>query len=491
MQQPDRQTDPLVRQVARQIDANRLIAPGATVVAGVSGGADSVAMLSILRELSAEPTRAYQLQVAHLDHALRPGSGADGAWVFDLAREWSLPCTVRRFSVARYARRRGQGLEEAARAARLDFFRELSARTGASCVAVGHHADDNVETVLYRIIRGTHLQGLGGMAPSRALGEACQLIRPMLCCTRGEIQAYCQRAGLQWLTDATNAETTYRRNFIRHELLPMLRENLNPRTDQALERLAAAAREVSDVLGDLGRDALDKALIQEQPGLLELDASVMAGFGPAVTGAAIRLALVRVGVPLRHIGSDRMADLGGILSRAGGAVPLPGGFEGRSHDGRFILQRCPGRADRADDDWQVRVQTDLTDPTDLPDGRQVRCHIQPHDPDVFAEHCRQRPPGTELLDADTTEPVLYCGPRGEGERFHPLGAPGRQTVGDFLTNLRMPPALRREVLCIRDARGLVYVAPLRIDDRVKITPDTRRVLRISVSDPAEKFSISP
>ena len=491
MQQSDQQTDPLVRHVARHIDAHRLIAPGQTVLAGVSGGADSVAMLSILRELSVAPARAYRLTVVHLDHALRPDSGADAAWVGDLAAAWSLPMAVRRFPVAKYAHRRGQGIEEAARAARLAFFGDQSTRTRAACVAVGHHADDNVETVLYRIIRGTHIQGLGGMAPSRPLTEACQLIRPMLNCTRSEIQAYCRRVGLPWRTDATNAETAYRRNFIRHELLPLLREKLNPRVDQALGRLAAAACEVSAVLADLGTDALDKALCQEQPGRLELDASALGRSGAAVTAAAIRLALVRLGVPLRQIGADRMVDLAAALSCPGAAVPLPGGFEARSRGGRFILQRRPVGTDGPCDDWQVSVRTDVTDPTDLPDGRQVRCRIQPNDPHAFAEHCRQRPAGTELLDADTTGPVLYCGPRRKGERFHPLGAPGRQTVGDFLTNLRMPPALRRSVLCLRDTRGIVYLAPLRIDDRVKITPATRRVLRISIVDPGQKFSISP
>ena len=490
MQHPERQTDPLVTRVADYIDANRLVAPGGCVLAAVSGGADSVAMLSILCALSADPARGYRLAVVHLDHGLRGDSGADAGWVSALAGARSLPCAVRRFPVARFARRRSQGVEEAARAARLAFFRHQAGRVGAACVAVGHHEDDNVETVLYRIVRGTHLQGLGGMAPARYLAEGTRLIRPMLCCARSDIRAYCRRVGVEWRTDPTNAQTTYRRNFIRHELLPMLREKLNPRADQALLRLAAAARDVVGLLDALADEALASARLEEQPGRAVLDAGDLAARPPAVTVAAVRLALVRLGVPLRRLGSDRMGDLAEALSQGRGVVALPGGFEARCRAGRLILQRCASQGEMPAERWQAPVLLDLAARTALPDGREIICSVRPHDPKAFDDHCRRHPPGTELLDADKTGPVLHCGPRRRGERFHPLGAPGRQTVSDFLTNLKVSPARRSRTLCVRDARGIVYLAPLRIDERVKITPATRRVLRISIVDAGEKSSVS-
>lgn len=482
MHQADKQTDPLVARVAEHIDTHALLVPRAGVLVAVSGGADSVAMLSILHALSADRARAYRLRVVHLDHALRPDSPGDAAWVADLARGWSLPCAVGRFPVARLARRRGQGVEEAARAARLAFFRRIAARTCADAVAVGHHADDNVETVLYRIVRGTHLHGLGGMAPARPLAGKCDLIRPMLGCTRSDIQAYCRRMSLTWRTDATNAETAYRRNFIRHELLPLLRAKLNPRADQALGRLAQAAREAARVLDQCANDALQAALIEEHTDHLVLDAAALSDRLPAVQTAALREALVRLGVPLREIGADRMADLADALSGRRRTVALPGGFEARSDAGRLILQQTvrPGRGDGPS---QAPVRLDLSGQTALPDGRKISCSIAPHDPKAFADHCLRRPEGVELLDADQTGPVLHCGPPAPGDRFHPLGAPGRQKVGDFLTNLKFPPARRRCVLCVRDARGIVYLAPLRIDDRVKVTSATRRVLRISIVGP--------
>lgn len=477
MSDPIEQSDPFVAAVRRAIDARGLIAPGAGVVVAVSGGADSVALLSALRTLSAERGRGYRLTVAHLNHRLRDAANVDAAWVADLARAWSLPCATRRFDVARWARRRGQGIEEAGREARLAFFRRQAARVRASCVAVGHHADDNVETVVYRIVRGTHLRGLAGMVPSRPLTDDVSLVRPMLDCTRADIEAYCARAGLTWRTDASNAETAYRRNFIRHELLPLLREKLNPQTGAAVLRLASAARDAAELIDHQACEAFETSLRQYEGGGLALDAAVLSAFPPVVRAAAIRAALERLGAGLRQVGADRLADLVDVLIGARPAVDLPGGFEARRRDGLLILQRRPAGEEQLPA-WDAPVALDLSGRTVLPDGRTIACCILPNDPQAFAEHCRLRPPGVEMIDADQVSAVLHCAPPARGAKFHPLGAPGRQTVSDFLTNLKLPPEQRATVLSISDEAGIVYLAPLRIADRAKVTPQTRRVLEV-------------
>jgi len=475
--EPIEQSDPLVAAVRGAIDARSLIAPGQGVVVAVSGGADSVAQLAALRTLAADPARRYRLTVAHLNHALRPDAPADADWVAHLAREWSLPFVTRRLDVARWARRRGQGVEEAGRHARYAFFKAQAARANASCVAVGHHADDNVETVLYRIVRGTHMRGLAGMAPSRPLTDEVTLVRPMLDCTRADIEAFCARAGLTWRTDASNAETTYKRNFIRHDLLPMLRENLNPQADAAVLRLAAAAREAAELIDHQASEAFEASLRQCEGGALALDAAALSAFPPVVRAAAIRAALERLGTGLRHLGADRMADILAVLTGASPAANLSGGFEARARGGLLILRPRP-TGDVQRPAWPAPVALDLAGRTILPDGRTLTCSIRPHDARAFAEHCRLRPPGVELLDADRIGKVLHCAPPGRGDKFHPLGSPGRQTVSDFLTNLKLALARRLAVLSITDETGIVYLAPLRIADRAKVTPQTRRVLEV-------------
>ena len=209
----------------------------------------------------------------------------------------------------------------------------MARRAGAACVAVGHHADDNVETVLYRIVRGTHVGGLAGMAPSRPLADGLTLVRPMLDCTRADIEAYCKRAGLTWRTDASNAETTYRRNFIRHDLLPMLREELNPQADAAILRLAGAARETADLIDHQAHAALEASIRQHEGDGLALDAAALSAFPPVVQTAAIRMALQRLGAGMRQLNASRMADLAAVLAGSLAATDLPGGFQARSRAG--------------------------------------------------------------------------------------------------------------------------------------------------------------
>ena len=481
MNEPVEQTDPLVSRVGRTIDAHRLIAPRSRVLVGVSGGADSVALLSVLLALSREPARDYHLTVAHLDHALRDAAAGDAAWVGELARAWSLPYVTRRFDVGRWAQRRRQGLEEAGRAARLAFFRHQASLADAHCIAVGHHADDNVETVLYRIVRGTHVRGLAGMAPSRRLEGERTLVRPLLECTRRDIEAYCRRTDLAWRTDETNVETVFARNFIRHDLLPLLREKLNPQADAALLRLAGAARDAAELIDEQADKALHVATREYRADRLALDAAALCAYPPVVRAAAIRRALERLGAPLRQVGADRMAELTDALDGAGGGVDLPGGFQVRRQAVLLVIQRCP-QIPTGQDPWDGPVALAVPGRTALPDGREILCAVRPYDADAFAEHCRLHPPGVELLDAEAAGPVLHAGPRVDGERFDPLGLGGRQTVGDFLTNLKIPPPQRRRAVCVRDETGIVYLAPLRLADRVKVTRATRRILEIRITE---------
>lgn len=473
--------DTFAEGVAGFIESRSLLARGASIVVGVSGGADSVALLAVLRELAARSRCAYRLTVAHLNHRLRDDAEADELFVAQLARRWGIPCVIARRDVGAEARRTSQSIEQTARTLRYEFLRSAARDARAGYVAVGHHADDNVETILYRIVRGTHLRGLAGIPESRPLGEGVTLVRPLLSSRRSEIEDFCTRSNLAWRTDPTNTDTAYRRNFIRHELLPLLREKLNPRTDEALLRLGAAGGKAEAVLRELGDAALARAAGEQDDRRIVLDPEVMRAEKPVIRAYALRAAMERLGAPLRMIGAERLAETA-RLAEAGppAAVTLPGGFAVRRETGRIVVEKSEDpRAAAGGDDAVVAMQ--CPGRTVLPDGRAVSCRLEPFEPDAFAEHCRNHPPGVELLDADRLGGALTIRSRLQGDAFRPLGASGRQSVGDFLTNLKLPRSRRERVLCICDESGIVYLAPLRIDDRVKITSATRRVLRIHLS----------
>ncbi|HWB12248.1 MAG TPA: tRNA lysidine(34) synthetase TilS [Pirellulales bacterium] len=221
----------------------------ATVLAAVSGGADSVALL---RGLHAIRSRAKScLVVAHFNHELRDEADGDERFVVQLAAQLGLECVVGRANRPALARRPTSGVEESARRARYDFLRATAAETGARYVATAHTADDQAETVLHRILRGTGVAGLRGMRRTRALAEGISLVRPLLNVRRAELTAYLAELGQAFREDATNAERRFTRNRLRHDLLPQLAEHYNANVVDALLRLSRLAGEAQDVIDDL------------------------------------------------------------------------------------------------------------------------------------------------------------------------------------------------------------------------------------------------
>ena len=475
-------TDPLVDAVASFIDAGNLIAPGARVVVGVSGGCDSVAALAILRQLARREQRAYRLTVAHLDHALRGDSGDDAAFVTELARRWDLPCTIERIDVAAVADERSLGIETAGRMVRYEFLQRTAARVGGQYVAVAHHADDNAETICHRIFRGSHLRGAGGMRASRTLGQTeTLLVRPLLNCRRREIEAFCVRMNLAWRTDPTNARSDFTRNFIRNELLPLIRQRINPDGDMALVRLGKAIAEAEDLIAARARDIAAECVRRERAGRTVVDTGPLAGVHRGLRGWIFREAVERSGVALRKVSAGKLEELSALADNEIQTVNLPDDYVARRRGDTIVISPA------SPTDLPVEEPVVLSIPgiTALPSGASVVCTTEEFDAEAFAAHCGDHRRGVELLDGDKIRGQLVCRPRVPGDRFAPLGLGGSQSVSDFLTNASLDREARDAARCICDDEGIVYLAPLRIDQRVKITPATCRLIRIEVNDPPE------
>ncbi|MEX0641299.1 MAG: tRNA lysidine(34) synthetase TilS [Pirellulales bacterium] len=222
------------------------------VVLAVSGGADSVALLRAMVALKGRGGGAGQLFTAHLHHGLRgEEADADAAWLATLCKQMGVPLEVAKADVASLAAQQGDGWEAAARAARYDFLRQTAERLGARFVATAHTADDQVETVLQRIVRGTGLAGLAGIPKVRPLSNSVALVRPLLTVERRDIVDYLAALGQDYRTDSSNDDSRYTRNRLRHELLPLLREWFNSDVDGALIRLATQADEAQHVVESL------------------------------------------------------------------------------------------------------------------------------------------------------------------------------------------------------------------------------------------------
>lgn len=222
------------------------------VLVGYSGGADSSALLRLMHDWC--KCRNIYLKAVHIHHGIRGAEAdRDAGHCRQSCLELGIDFELIRADIPELARRSGRGLEETARNFRYEAFARLMAEDDRlGFTATAHNADDNAETLIFKLARGTGVDGLAGIPPSRPLGEG-RLIRPLLCCSKREILGYCAENGIEYIFDSTNDDTVYTRNYIRHELMPRL-EHLNPSYLDAAARLCSSAREDSEYLGRLADD---------------------------------------------------------------------------------------------------------------------------------------------------------------------------------------------------------------------------------------------
>jgi tRNA(Ile)-lysidine synthase len=322
------------------------------VLVAVSGGADSVALLRGLSALAGGEAGVEPV-VAHLDHGLRAESAADAEWVVALAEGLGLDSVLWKTDVARTAAEKGLGIEEAARRVRYDFLAAAADSRRCTAVAVAHTADDQVETVLHHVVRGTGLSGLRGMPRERPLVHSVRpdlrtrLVRPLLGVARAEIEAYLAALGQPFLVDATNRDPAFTRNRIRSELLPLLEESFNPRVREALLRLASQASEAVAVVDGLAATLLDAALVEsESPGTVRLDVAAFASAPEHVARAALVELWRRRDWPRQGMGASDWQRLLEVI-RDGGAVMLAGGIEGRRRGNVLVVRRVSGEKGEA------------------------------------------------------------------------------------------------------------------------------------------------
>jgi len=302
----------------------------AGVVLAVSGGADSVALLRAMVALCGEDRSP--LRVAHVNHALR-GAESDGdqQFVEDLCRQFGLPCHSCHMEVAVEAQRTGESLEAAGRSVRYAWLQEVAQQHGAGYVATAHTADDQVETILHRIVRGTGMAGLAGIPRTRALGPAVSLLRPMLNTRRADVIAYLESLRQPFRFDASNADSQHMRNRIRIELLPLLRQNYNPGVDEAISKLGALAADVQRLLAPEVERLREAAVQTTAAATMRIDCRALASADPYLVREVLIAAWNGQSWPLQSMGFAEWEILRSMVQDDGVAIvrTLPGGISAR------------------------------------------------------------------------------------------------------------------------------------------------------------------
>jgi tRNA(Ile)-lysidine synthase len=326
---------------------------GERVLVAVSGGADSTALLLALEELRRANQLGVEVAAAHLDHGLRGEGGAgDARWVEGLARVYGFECVVGRASVSERAREARDNLEQAARAARYEFLAEAARECGARAVLAAHTLDDQAETVMLRLLRGSGAEGLSGMATERTLeaGGEVFLRRPLLTwARRADTEGYCRERGVEFRSDEMNQDERFARVRVRRKLLPLL-STFNPRAAEALARAASLLREDSAALDGLAAALLEEARARLDTGSEEgegktcgaVRVAVLLGAAPALRRRALRLWLARERGDLRRLSRAHLHGVERLLEgeRGGRVAELPGGS--RVERRRGLLHYRPG-----------------------------------------------------------------------------------------------------------------------------------------------------
>lgn len=456
------------------IRSHNLVPPGSRIVVAVSGGPDSVALLQLLYNL--RNALEVSLVVAHLDHNLRgEESASDALYVAELSQSLGLPFAVGGRDVKKYRQEHKLTLEEAAREVRYQYLADVTAESGANLVAIGHTKNDNVETILMHLIRGTGTMGLKGLAPAscRECGEhRVKIIRPLLDISRDEIEAYCRNRGLDTRADSTNLSLSPFRNRVRLELLPLMRD-YNRGIDKSLLRLAGIASDELDYLAQ-NRDQAWKKVVSRNGEIIVLEKSRFDSLHPALQRSILRQAVSEVAGSLKDIEAGHIEDILNHLDRgAGKQVEIKGGIIFTVEHARYLLARkgkslCPYP--------QITGEFEIIVPGESVHGNWkvmtsvIKGNRIGDDAGLF----------TCYLDYEKAGPGLVMRSRKSGDRFVPFGMNTEKKIKDFLIDAKVPFSWRNRIPVIVSHEKIVWLAGYRIDENFKVTENTQNMLRIEI-----------
>lgn len=461
--------DATLPDIARSTVAQRGLLLGArAVVAMVSGGADSTALLRFLAEEREAAGAPETLSVLHVDHTLRgDDSTADAVFVSALSSSLGLPCRVVRYDVAAYAAEEGLNLEDAGRRVRYRFAdEELDAvceaggiPADAGRIATAHTFDDRLETFLMRLASGA---GPGGLASIRhARGR---VIRPLLDASRTDVVAYLEALGQGWREDVTNTDTARMRARVRHEVLPEL-ERINPSLRATLRRTLEVTGDEDELLSGMA-DAFAVDFSSTKEGEVSFDRERMKTLSRPMARRSVRSALLAAFPEASRIEFEHVEALVDGMAEDGFARHLPDGLRARTEYDRLIVRRERGeRAPLAPTLLPVPGEATLGDA-----GSVLAEEVEPTVSDPGRDEA--------VVDADLLRGTLTVDGVREGDRMRPLGMEGTKKLGDLLTDEKVPQRERRLVPVVRDGERVVWLAGVRMSEDYRVGPETKRAIRL-------------
>ncbi len=455
----------LIDRLWETIQEKKLIEAGEIVVVGVSGGPDSMALLHGLWRLASEG--GWQVAAVHVDHQLRETSILDAEYVQARCHEWKIPLEIYSIDVPNALQEAGGNLQATARKLRYEAFRDAAEKFKAQKIALAHHADDQVETMLMRLIRGTGVGGLTGIPLRRPLYER-EVIRPLLEVTRKEIESYCSSQGLDAREDESNRSLRYTRNRIRLELVPEL-ESYNPQFKQMMLNLAQVISDEEEVWAALVEETASHVIKEQGTKEVKLDLRKLSSSAVALQRRVIKLILSCLGQHEADFSLDTVEQIRSLALQEApsGSLDLPGGFVAvREYNVLHLFQRELLKEKVSFSTLIAQVPGE----TYLPDGRCLVAQISP------TSQAFDRLATTAVFDADLlTEPLLIR-TRQPGDRMQPMGLNGSKKVKEIFIDRKVPRRLRDHIPLIVHGSQIIWIPGVCRSSFAPVTAETKRFL---------------
>ncbi len=470
------------QQIAAFLRRTSLFADRAKILIAISGGADSVALLNVLVRLKQDGAIGVKLAAGHVNHNLRGGqSDGDSEFVSELCKKLGIEVLTRSVDTTEYARVNKLSIETAGRDLRFNALCEMCRQAGGEAIVTAHHKDDNAETMIHRLMRGTGFRGLGGIWPVKEFGESIEVVRPLLCVGRKDIEKYCNDNDLTWRTDSTNAETVYTRNKIRHLLLPDVQKDCQGDLAEKLFELSLRSQKLYAKIEARAEQSLSEMIVESSEGVV-LDRNRLTQLDRLTAVEVVRRVLTSIGSGERDLMQEHFNRVLALASAnsSGKVIELPNGFiakaeydrvrfyksqkaKKRCHLGRKLsplIVGVPGVTDVGD----VKIEAKVLDASE--------CNVEKFKQDKDSN--------VEWFDLEKIKGDIKVRSRKEGDKFRPIGGGGEKRIGKFLTADKVPSEMRDKVLVIEDDEKIIWLAPIRASEQTKVAGATKKILELTL-----------
>jgi tRNA(Ile)-lysidine synthase len=476
----------IIRNKALDVHKRRGLFPpaGGGVIVGVSGGADSVTLLHLLRTLGAE--LGFNVVVAHLNHAARGAeSDEDARFVESLAAELNLEYVTDKLRPEDIRTAKRKSPEAAWRELRCKFLHDAARARNATRVALGHNADDQAETILLRLIRGSSPTGILGMDSIYGM-----VMRPLLTVTRAEIEEYCRANDLKFRTDSSNADIRFPRNRVRHRLIPYLGNEFNPRVRENIFRFAEMLRADVDFIETIADAALAEAIVSRTNDRVILRSESLDLPEPLLSRVLRNAALRILGTDGWRLDASHIEAMMNIVQTpgAGRAAALPCSLRLLKKYESVVIERLSATdSETAADSATLEAAILIFNGAAAPDGFPFEFDmsiVDLHSPsdktadEIVSEIKSNRDPMTAYFDRDLLKDSLRIRYWEQGDSFQPLGMDGEKLLSDFFTDARIDRSERAAIPLLLNGPDIIWVAGRRGSHKYRITGNTRKVLVI-------------